>query len=338
MKYNNIICKNIYYMLQYAIEEIGSLGISYVGIEDIKGIDDIYIELFYHELDKIINNGMVISYKMNSNIITNRPYGSIDYIKTCNDITGALLGQYHCNVNETSFNNIYNQIIKATARLLLSKQDEITRDNEVKLSTYINKLSAIGDIKLSNEILNRYREIPNWYKPMYALSRMILNDSLVTDDNNISSSEMFYSTGEQRRLHYIFETFIRNYYSRTIDSSIVSKESYRIATFTRQPDATIRIGNSTILLDAKWKENGNEDTSNINQIITYIAAYRENTGFDTRLSAALVYAQCDNDKDTIEYQGSISSLNAAIYICRLNVNKDWGDIKSDLDTIIQALY
>ena len=109
--------KNIYYMLSYAFEFIKHTGYSNMDTEEFENIHDLFAAILAQGMAYQLKKGLYKEYVHKSdNLSTVR--GKINITET---IRNKILQRriINCEFDELSENNIYNQIIKCTASLLL---------------------------------------------------------------------------------------------------------------------------------------------------------------------------------------------------------------------------
>ena len=120
-----ILIKNIYYMLTYAFQILKEKDIVQIESESFQDIQDLFAEIITKGMSVQLKQGLYKQYiAYDENLLKVR--GKINIPATIkNQIQKRKL--VHCEYDELSENNIYNQIIKTTLSILL-------KDNRVSFT------------------------------------------------------------------------------------------------------------------------------------------------------------------------------------------------------------
>lgn len=329
-KANAIEWKNIYYMICYCVDELKYFNEDLIEQEEIKGTHDLLAQLLINSFEILYRNGYIKKYRQET-IVTDKPYGKIDLaesIRTGNYAHGKLV----CTVDIMDINNKLNQIIKAAFTVLIESNNIIDDKINDKLLSQLyycrDRLKGVDSIDITYQLLSNKTDIPEWYKPIFAVCKMILSDWLALDeDGNIRLLEL----NDNERLKYIFEKFVRNFYGRECNQAVVTRPTIRRFGRTRIFDAMLENNNTNkvLVIDTKYYENTGRTVHNEDQINTY-TSHIKTSRTECDVSGILLYA-CDDETMNIKEQLMEEGYTLAVW--QLSINDDIETIKDNLITI-----
>lgn len=337
-KLNNITWNNIYYMICFCPDELIYFDEALIDNEDINGTHDLYAMLLCSSFEILIRNGYIRKYT-NEEISTTKPYGRLNIAKSIQ--TGAYnKGQMICNVDKLNINNKINQIIKSTFTILIESNniiDEKISDKLIaKLKLYKDMLKQVDDININYYILNSKIDIPEWYKPIFAVCRMILNDWLAFDSKGkIRLLEL----NDQKRLCYIFEKFLRQYIKIRYPNIKVEKRTFKHSNgdpMTPDIIMTDTVNKRILVLDAKWYESEETNKSNLYVLNTYCEVVRDKLGKDFAVSGVDIYASTQKCKiNKPRYTDTVGIPHTDAFIS-VNISRE--ELFSQIDWLIEQSF
>lgn len=338
-KVDGVSIENIVCMLSYALDDSVYTDFDTGGIDKCNRLDDVLGRLLLNHLNKVYN----LNREYNHNkLYSNKPSGRIDVYKSIS--TGKYFDNklYYTKSFYTE-DVIENRIIKTALYLLLK---HTTSDNiQTELTSKIVRLSDISLIDINKNIDIEYvlekvetGSIYNKdYKVSILLSYFILNEYLsISDEYN----QRVFNLADSNRLKYIFERFVRNYYKLEHTEFRVTHRSYKSRGKNQKkmtPDMVLNKGNFYCVIDAKWYTLTSETTANVYQVTTYGEAILSHYKDVDKVICVVLYS--NNHKLGINNNYSKLSASDKTYVIEvsLNMNKQFIDIKKDLDSLLDTV-
>ncbi|MBO5388176.1 MAG: hypothetical protein J6A59_08555 [Lachnospiraceae bacterium] len=329
-KLKNIEWRNIYYFLCYAVDELQYFVPKDINYENIQGTHDLLAELLCNSFEVVYSNGYLKEYRREE-IVTDKPYGSIDIVKSTQ--TGNFgQGKLVCQVDTLDTNNELNQIVKSAFTVLIDSNkvvnDKINPKLMTKLINYRRVLDDVDNISITREILNKYRDIPEWYKPIIVVAKFILEEWLALDKTG--TKRLLY-LDDDNRLGWLWQKFLDRFYQKEMPEYKVDHPNLgRQGSRKLLPDIVLvnTKSNKALVTDAKWYETLENISSNanFNQIYVYTDKYFEQ--YKTVTTGILLYAQSESFMHDIEHEENFDIISYEI-----GVNKDFELIKQELKDI-----
>lgn len=345
LKKHKIIIRNIYDMLCYCIEEFENMDYFDIDNEDISGTHDLLAALLISAFEHLNKYGYIRRY-VEKEIITDKPYGDID-IQESMELGTYGEGRLACRVNVLDINNKYNQIIKAANNILIKTNnaitDKINKNLLTKLYMIDNQLYDVDSLDVTNKSIDSIKDVPEWYKPMFAVCKLIINDWLAFDEEgNCRLLEL----NDDNRVCHIFEKFARRYYRNKLINCEVTKptlygdrdnseNSGEGELFRRTLDILIlnKAEHRTSIYDAKYAKDVNSKKNEYeNQVMTQAMLYNNKYyHLGHTLAVSLLFAV--DTATTVKYVTYLSQQNCRFYKSYVNLNQSFEGIKKDLDMI-----
>lgn len=351
LELSNQMCKNIYYMLCYAADELKYMSIGDIRFEDTSGIDDLLAILMLKAYDIWEADKPSRGYKRKENVL-DHVRGSIEAYESY--VSGALYrGKIICKYFELDIDTDVNRVIKLAMNLMIKRGDNVSNQyrNELLLRyRSLNKITLI-DIKEYYRISRKRIESPIYYKPILSASKIVIESVLASNNSSEQLTELF-KLEDDKRYQYIFEKFVRNFYKDTFKNAEtqvgrhkhVVADTYNINRITKEPDVEIAQSGKALIIDTKWYT-GDANSSNISQIITYATLYvntqRSKGITDIKdITGVLLYAK--NVEDSIDsyetmpiYLGNtILNLEQKV----INMDDNFESIKANLLKIVTNVF
>lgn len=341
----NVNWRNIYYMLTYAIDELAYLDIDDSSCEKIKSLDDLLAALLTKSVELLYENNFMRDYKP-IRVSTDKPKGRILIRESYNKGT-IPYSKLYCEYYVINKNTLYNKIIKSAIYHLLQYGKDISKENLYFLYNYFADFHEVDLIEIRELNLNEidYINAPEYYKPALMASKLVIQDYLARDIIELDEAGNLYGLTDAARLSYIFEKFVRNFYSKEYKKAITTRPSYAITNKrTCILDALLETNTKALIIETKFYESRVSYTSNninnIREVLDYSIAYKDFNikkfgSFNRSLTAVVLYAKTGAVDIKDEYSetrilDNAANLNVAIHVKILNLNMSFDEIKNYL--------
>ena len=340
----SILILNIYYMLAYAFQELRKNNYAEVDKEIFEDIYDLFAELLARGISYQLKQGLYKEYiPKDDSLQTVR--GKIDINGTINNRLHDSR-RIHCDFDELSENNIYNQILVTTAMILI-KHSEVKKDKKAKLKQLMLFFQNVNpvDIHAIRWKALRFDRNNRNYRMLLYICYFIINEWLLTTENGQFKMPEF-SDDHMCRL---FERFVLEYYKKhhpevkanaaQIGWNIVEESTDTSILPIMQSDIVLTLGERTLIIDTKYyskimQEQYDKKTlrnSHLYQIRTYVDEYdREHRH---NVDGMLLYAKTkeeDFEDAQITHRDGYSLL-----IRTLDLNTKFETIKKRLDSFVE---
>ncbi len=339
-----ILILNIYYMLAYAFQELRKNNYAEVDKEIFEDIYDLFAELLARGISYQLKQGLYKEYIPKDD--------SLQTVKGKIDINGTINNRLHdsrrihCDFDELSENNIYNQILLTTAMILI-KHSEVKKDKKAKLKQLMLFFQNVNpvDIHAIRWKALRFDRNNRNYRMLLYICYFIINEWLLTTENGQFKMPEF-SDDHMCRL---FERFVLEYYKKhhpevkanaaQIGWNIVEESTDTSILPIMQSDIVLTLGERTLIIDTKYyskimQEQYDKKTlrnSHLYQIRTYVDEYdREHRH---NVDGMLLYAKTkeeDFEDAQITHRDGYSLL-----IRTLDLNTKFENIKKRLDSFVE---
>jgi len=339
---SSVPIQNIYYMLSYCsgiLPEKHEVEVTGIDKTDLL---DLFAEVLVKRLSVFVKKGFYKEYvPFEDNISTVR--GKILFKQSIAQ-TSLIKAHLVCRYDEFSSNILHNQILKATIHLLInhSTLKKSLKESLKKINTYFHEIDLIQINDTSFEKIKIHRNNRN-YQFMLEICRIIHNYTLIDEQTGTLS---FMDFERDRRMHEVFESFVRNFYRMEQNEFRVYRETinWEIGKVSKgdralipkmQTDMCLVKKNRKIIIDTKFyqkvleKNYHGQDkiiSSNLFQIYSYL------TNADKReiMEGILLYPQTDREID-MEFEMN----EYTIKIMTINLEQHWSGVKEKLLSIIK---
>ncbi|WP_153126789.1 McrC family protein [Peribacillus tepidiphilus] len=264
---NNLNKNEIYKNLNYMINKSSKLSIKNVDITRYGASEegfflDFFINMFLQELYTNLFKGVYKTY------VTQQE--NLRYIKgrllvTENIKRNLIHNKMFCEFDEFTEDNIVNQILKYTTRLM----SRITnwRQNQLLAENIIHTFIDVSDIYANVETFNLVREdrLLGTYSKLLKIAKMFLEGQSFNIDNDELSSNFIFSVDMNMVFQeYIFE-LLNEYRSEIFNENLILRPQYSKehliydsndkGVFHLKPDIALIEGNQVqLLIDTKYKK------------------------------------------------------------------------------------
>jgi 5-methylcytosine-specific restriction enzyme subunit McrC len=249
-----------------------------------------------------------------------------------------------CSYEELDFNITINKILKTTIINLL-KLNQLTQDNRKHLKQVLAYFSTIDTIYLDERVFKgiRYNPSNKAYEFIINICKLV-KDNLLMDEKGEGAG--FYNFLEdERKMAYLFENFVRNFYKKELKPSKIYRENILWNLSGEdlnylplmQTDISIELPNKKIIMDTKYYRAalninlGKEKlhSSNLYQLFAYLKNNESKSLKDKNSEGILLYPRVNKDLDlTYTMEGHIMK------VCTVNLDMKWQNIEERLLEIV----
>lgn len=339
---SKIPIENIYYMLCYAWDKLDYLERNKVGTLEESDVLNLLSRILVNEVNFIIKKGLNREYNYFEEEISIIK-GKININKSI-PLMVSKKNKLNCSYQELDFDITINRILK-TIIINLLKIDALSKDNKKYLKKILFYFNSIDTIYLNERLFNsiRYNPSNKSYKFIMNICKLI-NDNLLISKNG-KEAEFYNFLEDERKMAYLFENFVRNFYKKELKSSKVYRENIKWALTGEnleyipkmETDISIEFPNKKIIMDTKYYKNAlNKNfgkdkliSGNLYQLFAYLKNNESKSFKDKNSDGILLYPRVNNDLD-LRYNIE----NHVIKICTVNLNMKWNNIKERLLDII----
>ena len=347
MANSNILIKNIYHMLAYAFRVLKQSNYSQVATEEFENIHNLLAAILSKGISQQLKQGLYREYVYKYNELTVLR-GKLNIQSTIRNRVQNKQ-RLSCEFDELSEDNIFNQILKLTATILIRNQNvESEYKSELKkLLLYFNNVSDISASAIKWSIL-RFQRNNQSYKMLMNVCYLVIDGLLLSTQNGEYSMASFI---DDQHMHSLYENFIREYYRYHYGNDIsvspafvdwdVPEGSEGIELLPKmKTDITLQKGEKTLIIDAKYYSHTMQHhfdsstfySANMYQIFTYVKNFdKQQTG---NVSGMLLYARTN---ETVQPGNDYIIGGNKISVKTLDLNRDFEFIKGQLNEIIACL-
>ena len=334
--------QNIYYMLCYCIDEMVYFKDADVDYEKLNSTNDLLASLLCTAFESLYRNGYIKEYS-NEQITTDKPRGRIDIPRSI--ITGSIgRGQLVCNVSNMGIDTKLNRIIKASFSILIeadkTNDDKIDDDLVTRLYRYREMLRVVSDINISARELDGIRDIPEYYKPIISICKLIWNDWIASDKDG---EQRLLKLDKEKRLCYIWQKYLLNFCKKQFNQLEVSNPTWEDGKKKINGEMQVRHryvdlllkdkqNKKAIIADAKYYNLGDANSiSNTDQVNAYCDIFiKGNKNYKT--TGLLLIASNEN---TDEVGNKVRDDETEIKSYDIKIDQDKEDMERDIINIIE---
>ncbi|MBP3888476.1 MAG: 5-methylcytosine-specific restriction endonuclease system specificity protein McrC, partial [Cellulosilyticum sp.] len=280
-----ILIKNIYYMLTYAFKVLKQTNYEEIAAEEFKRIEDLFAEILIKGISQQLKQGLYREYIAKKE--------DLPVMRGKLDIQGTIKRQIQrerilaCEFDELSANNIFNQILKTTAMILIRHQLVATERRKAlkKIMLFFDGVDTINPQMIHWNRL-RFRENNKSYQMLMNICYFILEGLLQTTERG----EYRVATFSEKHMARLYEKFVLEYYKEhhsylkasasQIKWNLDEDTDESVIKFlpTMQTDITLQYQEKVLIIDAKYygrtmQSQFNVHTlhsNNLYQIFTYV--------------------------------------------------------------------
>lgn len=345
MKNQNILIKNIYYMLSYTFTILNASQYQKIAKEEFHNIHNLFAAILSKGIGQQIKQGLYREYQNETDELS-LIRGKIDIIKSIQNKV-ARKSTISCEYDILSENNILNQILK-TAMLLLLSHPNVKQERKNILKQEILFFANIDTISPNNipwSSLPFQRNNQN-YQMLIGLCRFIFEGMLCTTTSGEYKMASFI---DEQRICYLYERFIFEYYHKEFPRLNVKSAKINwaldndISIFLpiMQTDIMLDFGNKILIIDAKYYSHttylryGKHKlySHNLYQIFTYVKNKRLEESKE--VAGMLLYAKTQEE---IQPDNIYSMSGNQIHVKTLDLNLPFSEITKQLHHIVISYF
>ncbi len=342
---NSIFINNIYYMLTYAFQVLRQSNYDEVASEPFDNIQDLFAAILSKGIAQQLKQGLHREYIERTEDLSVM-HGRIDINGTIRNLAQdrKLLS---CEYDELSENNIFNQILKITA-LLLMKEYSVREESKTALKKEMLFFAGVDEIDpfLIRWDMLRFNRNNQSYRMLLSICQFVLEGLLLTTDEGTIKLAKFL---DEQRMCRLYEKFILEFYRKEVPEvkANASRIEWQIDDGTStllpamQSDIMLTRGEKTLIIDAKYYSHTTQvqygkhtlHSQNVYQIFTYVM--NQDIGNTGNVAGLLLYAKTNEDivpdVDTVIMGHKISAKT-------LDLNCDFKTISIQLKAIAKTYF
>ena len=342
-----ILIRNIYYMLSYAFQELKRRNYEDIDKEDFERVQDLFAEILYKGMSMQLKQGLYREYI--------EKHDTLPLLKGKLDIRETIRNRVQrksvlsCEFDELSENNIFNQIIKTTACILV-REKTVSRIRKVQLKSLLPFFDGVDEVNPFTILWNMlsYQRSNQTYKMLMNICFFVLDGMLMKDEPGAYRMATF----SDEHMNRLFEKFVLEYFkvhhkgvsanTEHVEWDIDLDKSPMIDFLpAMKTDITLRKGNHVLIIDTKYygstlQYNFNRasiHSNNLYQVFSYVK--NEDKGNTGDVEGMLLYAKTQEeispDLDAVFGKNRIR-------VKTLDLNKEFIDIAEQLDNIYKSSF
>lgn len=337
--------RNVYYMLTYAFKELRRNNYEQIAGEDFEDIYDLFAEILSLGISYLLKQGLHRRYLTEEEeLLTLRGKLSIQQTIKRRMRRDTRLVCQHDNFSE---NNLFNQILKSSIRLLLCHSD-VNRERKTNLRHLMPYLEGVEEIPASaiHWSTLRYDRNTRTYQMLHGLCYFLLNSKLLTTE----SGDVKMATFSDEHMNMLFQRFVLAFYQRRHpeykprakqikwdmregdDSGSISMLPIM------QTDITLTLGQRRLIMDTKYYsqtllehlDKMSLRSAHLYQIHTYVS--NEDWQHTGLVDGMLLYARTEAD---IQPDIQFRNHDGNVFMARtLDLSQDFKQIEEELESLL----
>lgn len=340
-----ILIRNIYYILTYAFQVLKQSNYDEVASEEFDNIQDLFAVILARGIAQQLKQGLYREYISECE--------NLPVMRGKLDVEGTIINKLQrkqklsCEYDELSENNIFNQILKTTAILLLC-QPSVNINRRTALKKVMLFFTSVDTIEPSCIKWNnlRYQRNNQTYKMLLNICYFVFAGMLLATEKGEFKMATFL---DEQRMSRLYEKFVLEYYRyhhphlRAAASQVAWNLDDGVIHFLpiMQTDITLRNGEKILIIDTKYYAHTmqvqyNRQTlhsNNLYQIFTYVK--NQDTGNTGNVAGMLLYAKTE---ENIMPDSDFKMDGNKISVKTLDLNLAFTDIAAQLDEIAVTYF
>lgn len=341
----NIPIQNIYYMLAYAWNRLEEAETINVGTDRFHDIYDLLVKALGNAINHLLKQGLDRGY-LEQEELTNRLRGKILFQPSVKQNT-LQQAQAYCEYDELSHEVLHNRLIRATLeKIKCASGLDVSLQHEVRQILYRFPAVSTKGLNIGSFRQVRLHRNNRNYKLVLAICELIWHELLLVEDTGEKPFKDF--VRDERRMAYLFEKFLLNFYKRHLDPSVweVKREGIKWqlhpADAGSDPELIPSMGTDIsiisdrrhVILDAKYYPEALKlrydkqklISNNLYQIFSYVQNLNNSDG--KVVEGILVYPEVEQSLSlTYQFQRWNKPL---IRVYTINLNQGWRLIEQEL--------
>ena len=331
-------------MLTYAFKELRHNNYEYIAGEDFDNVYDLFAEILSKGVSYLLKQGLHKEYILKEDTLTTLK-GKLNLPGTIREKISQRT-RLVCEYDELTINNVFNQIIKTTVNVLISKSD-VKNERKNNLKRLMLFFGNVDDIDLSMIKWNllRYDRNTRTYQMIHSLCYFVLQNLLLSTE--CGNTKMPHFSDEHMNL--LFQRFVMEYYKKHYPNYKAAAKQIKwnfsdtsASTSSMLPimqsDITLTLGKRTLIIDTKYYSKNLQEhfgkftinSPNFYQIHTYVM--NEDRGHTGLVDGMLLYAKTTAD---IQPDGNFKTNDGNILMVRtLDLTQEFDGVKSELEKLL----
>lgn len=340
-----ILIKNIYYMLTYAFQVLKQSNYDEIASEEFEYIQDMFAAILAKGIAQQLKQGL---YR--------------EYISECHNLS-VMRGKIHingtinnklqrkqklsCEYDELSENNLFNQILKTTAIILL-RQPTVRVERRIalkKVMLFFGDVDIIEPACIKWNMLH-YQRNNQSYKMLLNICYFVLDGLLLSTEKGQFKMATFL---DEQHMSRLYEKFVLEYYRyhhpylQPSASQVAWNLDTGVIDFLpiMQTDITLRHGDKILIIDTKYYaqtmqvqyDKSTLHSNNLYQIFTYVK--NQDVGNTGNVAGMLLYAKTE---ETIAPDCDFMMSGNRISVKTLDLNIAFNNIADQLNRIAELYF
>lgn len=349
MKMNNsVLIKNIYYMLSYAFSSLNQTSVEEIEKEEFDNIHNLFAAILSKGIGLQLKQGIYREYlNKNEDIVVIR--GKVNIEGTIKNKL-AKKQILNCEYDELSENNLLNQILKATAFLLL-KHGSVDDEHKNSLKKNILFFSSVDlvDLRTIKWSSIRFSRNNKSYRMLISVCQLLVEGMLLTDEKGELKLAKFLDEKAMSRLYekFILEYYIQEFPELNAKSSQINwslDDGVGTMLPNMQSDIMLSKGTNVLIIDAKYYSSTTQvhynrhkiHSGNLYQLFTYVKNKDMEYGeLPHSVSGMILYAKTDEE---IQPDGEFRMSGNKISVKTLDLNLEFKNISQQLIHIVNMQF
>ncbi len=337
-------------MLSYAFTTLKQSNFDDVAAEEFDNLHNLFAAILAKGIGQQLKQGLYREYlNKKENLPVMR--GKIDIAGTIQNKL-ARKQMLSCEYDELSENNLLNQILKTTVKLLIhhTKVDSEYKDDLKKEMLFFTNVDTVDPSSITWAGI-RFQRNNQTYRMLISLCQLILEGMLLTTDKGEYRLASFV---DEQRMCRLYEKFILEYYAKEYTQITASAsqipwaldDGFGTMLPVMQSDITLtdKAGSTVLIIDAKYYSHTTQaqydmhtlHSNNLYQIFSYVK--NKDTEFGDKphtVSGMLLYARTD---ETIQPDNVYQMSGNKISVKTLDLNCGFSEITTQLNLIVEEHF
>lgn len=287
--------RNLYFLLCYAWDQLAEGEIVDIAADDSKTLTELFGRVLSHGTQRLVRRGFDRGYLVESEE-TPRLRGRIDMTSSMKTQSWER-GRMVCEFDELSHNVLHNRILKTTLEDLWHAEG-IGKETRDLIHRQLESLRSVDRVHLTSGLFRRIHLHRNnrFYRFLLNVCELLYDSRLPEQQDGKSRFRDY--VRDPKRMPYVFERFVKNFYTREQDEFKVSRiqltwnakgEPDDLAVLpVMQTDVSLRSPERSIILDCKfykeamsgWHGSERIHAGNLYQLYSYLRNAEEREGWE----------------------------------------------------------
>ena len=347
--------RNIYYLLAYAFDALGSAGVASLDYESFDGAADLLAELMLRGLERQVLRGVTRGYEPHGEEVAS-VRGRVDVARSVREAS-VLRRRLWCSFDEFTEDVPLNRVVKAAGTVLLSSGIDRRRRRQLRHAMgYLGGVRDVDPRRVRWDV--RFDSGNASYRPLYSLSRLVIEGAI----QGSAEGGLRFEALSDDQMCRLYERFLLRYFQREHAGEVHASASYVGWALdggegsllpVMRTDVTLREAGRpasdarTLIIDAKYYGHTLQErfgkrsvhSGNLYQVFTYVkneaSAVRALGGDPAGVSGMLLYAQTDEHEQPHE---SYVLDGNRIDVRTLDLSQPFEGVRAQLDGIVGDFF